>query len=411
MQPYRQLALLCCLILASVASFSGVTRAADCTVTSVGFTPINDLSGGLYLGQFQGGLYPGGLNGVPSTHFAEGRARALATNPLNTAGNPDPNGRVVLLSIGMSNTTQEWCGGAGLGPCNAWSFTGQALADARVNNTSLAIRNGAKGAEPAQNWDDPNDANYDRVRDNILIPGGLSEAQVQVVWIKQANPGPNISLPASNADAYQLMASLGDIARAVKVRYPNCRIALLSSRIYAGYAGYPVPIHGLNPEPYAYETGFSVKWLIEAQITQMESGVIDPVAGDLNYDTIVPLLAWGPYLWVDGETPRSDGVQWFCSDMASDGTHPGPPAQQKVGTMILDFLLTSRLATPWFRKCELGDMNRDGLFDARDVQLFVQTILNPPAAPAAQRCAADCNDDGIINPPDIQAFIAIMLGE
>ena len=29
-------------------------------------------------------------------------------------------------------------------------------------------------------------------------------------------------------------------------------------------------------------------------------------------------MAWGPYLWADGEVPRSDGLQWFCSDFASD---------------------------------------------------------------------------------------------
>ena len=37
----------------------------DCTRTSVGRTPINDLGTGLYLGQYQGGLYPNGLNTPP----------------------------------------------------------------------------------------------------------------------------------------------------------------------------------------------------------------------------------------------------------------------------------------------------------------------------------------------------------
>ena len=44
--------------------------------TSVGFTPINDLGAGLYLGQFQGGLYPGGANVAPPAHAAEGTTRA-----------------------------------------------------------------------------------------------------------------------------------------------------------------------------------------------------------------------------------------------------------------------------------------------------------------------------------------------
>ena len=51
------------------------------------------------------------------------------------------------------------------------------------------------------------------------------------------------------------------IATLAKSRYPNLRLAYLSSRIYAGYAQ-----TALNPEPYAYESGFSVKWLIERQL-------------------------------------------------------------------------------------------------------------------------------------------------
>ncbi len=41
------------------------------------------------------------------------------------------------------------------------------------------------------------------------------------------------------------------ILNKLKKRFPNLRIAYLSSRIYAGYAK-----SALNPEPYAYESGF-----------------------------------------------------------------------------------------------------------------------------------------------------------
>ena len=41
---------------------TSVGHASDCTVTSVGLVPLTDLRTGLYLGQFQGGLYPGGSN-------------------------------------------------------------------------------------------------------------------------------------------------------------------------------------------------------------------------------------------------------------------------------------------------------------------------------------------------------------
>jgi len=68
--------------------------------------PLNDLGSGTYLG-FQGGLYEGGSNTVPADHAAVGAARAAAVQPLDTSGNPSPSGKMVLLSVGMSNTTQE----------------------------------------------------------------------------------------------------------------------------------------------------------------------------------------------------------------------------------------------------------------------------------------------------------------
>ena len=41
-------------------------------------TPLNDLGTGLYLNQFQGGLYPNGSNDAPTAHEAEGVSRAFA---------------------------------------------------------------------------------------------------------------------------------------------------------------------------------------------------------------------------------------------------------------------------------------------------------------------------------------------
>jgi hypothetical protein len=252
--------------------------------------------------------------------------------------------------------------------------------------------------------------NYDRVRDNVLTPQGLSESQVQAIWMKVADAQPTVHLPNSNADAYILEGLTGGVMRACRTRYPNLRIAFVSSRIYAGYAGYPNPtVSSLNPEPYAYESGLSMKWLIEAQINQMAGGPIDPVAGDLNYNTVAPWIAWGPYLWADGMTQRSDGLRWLCSDIENDGTHPATGGETKVGSMLLNFMLTSRYATPWFRVCEPGDLNGDGLWDTSDIPPFVNTLMNPSASTAAERCAADCNGDGGLNGQDVPAFVKILL--
>src|SRR5262249_10945433 len=163
-----------------------------------------------YLGQFEGGLYPAGSNIPPPAHHNAGAAQAAAVAPRNLAGNLDPAGKYVLISLGMSNTTQEFCAQSG-NSCNSWTFSGQAAADARVNHAELVMANGAAGGQTAATWDSPTDPNYDRVRDNVLAPAGLSERQVQAVWIKEADAGPTVSLPAANADARVLEGLLGNV--------------------------------------------------------------------------------------------------------------------------------------------------------------------------------------------------------
>jgi len=334
------------LLVGLVAAVGACSEGGSAGPAAPARVPLTELGTQTYKG-FAGGLYAAGSNTEPAAHAAAGLTRAQSIAPLDTAGSPDAAGKVVLLSIGMSNTTQEFCaGGSTTTTCTTWSFMGQAAADAAVNDTTLAIVNGARGGQDAQTWDAPTDANYDSVRLYRLGPLGLTERQVQVAWVKEADAGPGDSLPAPQADAYQLESRLGNIVRALQTRYPNLKLVLLSSRIYAGYA-----TTTLNPEPYAYESGFAVKWLIQAQSDQMANGgaVTDPRAGDLNYDSVAPWLGWGPYLWADGTTPRQgDGLMWERGDFVQDGTHPSQSGQQKVGTMLLAFFKSSPFTKCWF---------------------------------------------------------------
>ncbi len=211
-------------------------------------------------------------------------------------------------------------------------------------DNALVLVNGAMGGQTADDWDSPSESNYNRIRDTVLPRDGLTEAQVQAAWVKVANAQPSVALPAANSDAWRLVVQMGDIVRALKTRYPNLQIVYLSSRIYAGYA-----TTTLNPEPYAYESGFAVKWLIQAQIDQMRNGgiVTEPRAGNLNYAT-TPWLAWGAYLWADGMNPRSDGLIWTRADLVGDGTHPSTSGQEKVGALLLSFLKSEPTAKSWF---------------------------------------------------------------
>src|ERR1041384_2891870 len=81
-------------------------HASNCAGTSTGMIPLIDLGTGLYHG-YSGGLYGNGSNVRPPGHDAAGITIANALTPLDTLGNPDPNGRIVLISIGMSNCTME----------------------------------------------------------------------------------------------------------------------------------------------------------------------------------------------------------------------------------------------------------------------------------------------------------------
>jgi hypothetical protein len=372
-----------------------IAAIACCPTFAAALTPLNDLGSNLYLNQFPGGLYPNGSNALPAAHLAEGVARANSIQPLNTLGQPDPaNGKYVLLSIGMSNATQEFSGGGGPLGFSPYSFMGQAAFYPTVNRDRLVIFNGARGGQTTSTWDSPTDLNYANIAD-ALTTSDLSEAQVSAVWVKTANAGPANSLPSQQADAFALKTGFGNIARALRVRYPNLKLVFFSSRTYGGYA-----TTQLNPEPYAYESGFGVKWVIESQINQMAGLGTDPQAGDLNYTSSAPLLAWGAYLWADGTNPRSDGLVWTRSDFGNDGTHPSNAGRAKVGSLLLDFFLTSDLTRPWFVDPDAtalpGDADNDGDVDVQDLGRLASNWQR-----LGNWSMGDFNIDGVIDVADL----------
>ena len=321
---------------------SGSTNAR----ASFSATPLIDFSPGQkYLGQFDGLLYDGS-NVPPAEHDAKGKELAAQVQPLDKNGNASPGGKIVFLSIGFSNPNLKWCGPALHQPqdCIEESFTKQALASPKTNKSSVVILNGAIGGQPTRAWGDPNGRDYGLVLDRVLTPAGVSEKQVQAIWMEIVEPNPTTSLPAKDADAYTLEGYSGDACRALKKRYPNLKQLFISPRSYGGYASKG------SPEPFAYETGFSVKWLVQAQINQMATGHIDARAGDLDYKTgMAAWITWGPYFWANGTTPRSDGLFYTRSDYSErDGLHPSPEGIKKIAGYMLNWFLSSPYAT-WFR--------------------------------------------------------------
>lgn len=311
--------------------------------TDTAKVPLTDLLARTYYG-YAGGLYPGGLNQAPADHDSAARAFRNKIQPLDVNGDESPFGKYVLISIGMSNTTQEWCSQSSGPPCPPWTFMGKAATDPSVNHYTLVIVNGAADGQDAPAWTSPSSSNYDRIKTARLAPLGLSENQVQAAWVKLQDPKPSVGLPADSADAKVLLTNIGLVLRALRARYPNLRIVFLSSRTYGGYA-----TTDLNPEPYAYESGFAVKWAIESQINEARGLPAIARAGTLSYTKkLAPLLVWGPYLWANGATPRSDGVVWNRGDFEEDGTHPSQSGETKVAGLLMDFFKNSPYARCWF---------------------------------------------------------------
>lgn len=270
-----------------------------------------------------GGLYPGGSNVRPPAHTAAGRAIARTVVPLDTTGQPDPvDGKITMISVGMSNTAAEFR-----------EFRLAALADPNLN-PRLVLVNGATAGRTAEYWTDPYTDTWHLVNDRLAL-AGVTPAQVQVAWVKLTRTGGG-NFPDK---PQQLQTDLGDVARALRVRYPNIKLVYFSSRTRS-YTYW----NGLSPEPAAFETGFAVKWLLEQQLQGDLALNFDPAQGPV----VSPWLSWGAYLWIDGLNPRSDGRVWPQTDLVPDCTHPSDSGEDKVAEQLLEFFKTDVTTRCWF---------------------------------------------------------------
>ena len=277
-------------------------------------TPLNDLGSAQYLG-FPGGLYPNGKNSRPSAYEDAGVALGATVQPVGRDGKPSISGKIVMISIGMSNTSRQFS-----------QFIRLAGADARKNPSLLMIdaaRNGAAATQIAVPFGD-----YWIHVDRQLQRCEVSPAQVHVAWLKAALAREPRGFPEN---ARLLRRTLRSIVGILRTKFRQLKLVYVSSRTYGGYSE-----SNLSPEPSAYESAFAVKWLIEERINNPSP------------DSSIPWVSWGPYLWADGLTPRSDGLSWERSDFEPDGVHTSPQGALKVATMLLEFFQKDAAAKLWF---------------------------------------------------------------
>jgi hypothetical protein len=276
--------------------------------------PLTDLRSAEYFG-FAGGLYPNGRNSPPSAYKQAGVRVGETVQPLDRAGTASSSGKIGMICVGMSNASSEFS-----------QFIWLAEAHARKNpNLSMidVARNRADAAAIAAANND-----YWTNVDRQLTRAEISPAQVQVAWLKTALAEEPCDFPEK---AMLLQTKLRMIVGILRAKFQQLKLVYVSSRTYGGYSE-----TDLSPEPIAYETGFAVKWLIEECIK------------DSSGDRSMPWVSWGPYLWADGLSPRSDGLVWERNDFQSDGVHPSTPGALKVATMLLEFFQKNPSAKPWF---------------------------------------------------------------
>jgi len=285
--------------------------------------PLNDLGPAPYAYGYYGGLWEEGSNTIPADHAIAGLRRAALIQPLDADGNPSPDGKIGFLAVG---------GGEAARIANAFSSTTRMRAE-------VVFVNAAAPGLDASHW----------TRDiRATLPPGLTDQQIQVAWVELQDDYPYSPLPIQDSDAYRLKSLLSESLRAMKKRWPNLQVAYLSSPVFGGYA-----TTQRNPEPYPYEAGLTVRWTIVGQITLMRTGYLwDSRIGDVNYERgSAPWITWGPYLWADGTTPRSDGLTWTRDDFEPDGETLSEAGALKGAALLRSFLMSEPTAS-WLRVYE-----------------------------------------------------------
>lgn len=295
--------------------------------TSTPIQGLDVLGTGTYLGAV-GGLYPNGSNIRPIDHTSYGIGLAQGIQPLNANGLPDPNGKEVIVLIGESNVHTEGDG-----------IAEDANADPQKNPAVLVV-NAGLGDGTAAVLADPNSAFWTTILDYIIPNYGVTPMQVVAAWIE---PTDALNTGVFPGDIATLQGQIESETRNLHTLFPNLKMAYLSSRIYAGYSN---GVSTTNPEPYAYEDGFAVKYSIQDQLDGINNLNFAPSKGPVA----APWMSWGPYTWADGlVVPSTTGHLWSCQDVKGDGIHPTKTSgKEEVANQVVQFFKSDPTTTPWY---------------------------------------------------------------
>jgi hypothetical protein len=144
------------------AKIEGLSRSLS-PKNSFGITPLTDLGRDKYKGE-PGGLYPDGSNSPPAAHARAGNEIVKGISPLDAEGRPDGDGKVVFISIGYSNWTQEFS-----------LFASRAMADPK-RNPKVQVIDCALGGISTEIYSHP-DAEYYGVWTNVFEMRGSTRSR------------------------------------------------------------------------------------------------------------------------------------------------------------------------------------------------------------------------------------------
>ena len=332
----------------------------DCSIDSIDLPPLVDLVGASFQ-NCPGGLYPHASNVHPATHQADGITIANRIKPLNTLGQPDVNGDILMICIGMSLT---------YGPFLEFKDSAHALPGI---NPKLKMVNAAIGGKHIDSLLNPASA-YFPTAQNMLADSGNTFEQVQIIWFKQVMLPNSLGFPDY---PLQVKGKFKSAVRLLKNKFPNLKQVYLTDLRYCANSTEPSA-----QEPNCWAHQWAVKWLIEDQINGL------PGLAYSGPNAPAPWIAWGPSIWADGESPRDlDGLTWVCpDDYSGDGIHYMPPGKTKHAQMLFDFFSTDPTAAPWFY-APVAPLPKTNLVPGPNMQLFpnpsqgkIQVILETPKA-------------------------------
>src|SRR5262249_43494139 len=154
-------------------------------------------------------LYGGGRNEPPAAHQQAAREALKQITPLDPHGKPSRGGKIVFVSLGMSNTGAEF-------------FRFQEKVDQDpAKPADLTLVNCCWSAG-ASSW--ANDGGtWTRALDQ-LEKANVSPEQVQVAWVKHAEPFPEPE-KARLDHAKPLKTNLVTSLQLAKKKFPNLKVA------------------------------------------------------------------------------------------------------------------------------------------------------------------------------------------